>query len=146
MYEFCACARILVIFLLLGFTSFFSEMANITQTVTQTSMDVNDGLYCGCLYDVDWYIGVVLDRASALSFVWPRHEDQCWVERVNILTMIGRTYNESRGDHDRILRGLNSLGTECNEMRKFLLNFIVVTRVKRNREQTALMDYGNPLI
>ena len=34
-------------------------------------------------------------------------------------------------------------GTECNEMRKFLLNVIVVTRPKRNKEQTALMDYGN---
>ena len=36
-------------------------------------------------------------------------------------------------------------GTECNEMRNFLLNVIVVTRVKRNKEQTALMDYGNYL-
>ena len=36
-------------------------------------------------------------------------------------------------------------GTECNEMRNFLLNVIVVTRVKRNKEQTALMDYGNHL-
>ena len=88
-------------------------MAKITQTVTQTSMDVNDGSYCGCLYDVDWYIGVALDHASALFFVWPRQEDQCWVKRVNILTMIeppttfqtGRTYNISRGDHDRILQG-----------------------------------------
>ena len=32
--------------------------------------------------------------------------------------------------------------TECNEMRNFLLNVIVVTRVK-NKEQTALMGYGN---
>ena len=31
-------------------------------------------------------------------------------------------------------------GTECNEMRNFLLNVIVVIRVKRNKEQTALMD------
>ena len=31
-------------------------------------------------------------------------------------------------------------GTECNEMRNFLLNVIVVIRVKRIKEQTALMD------
>ena len=108
---------------------FVTGQANMTQAVTQTSMDVNVGSYCGCLYDGDWYIGVVLDHdkthdvfnlafmlqstASALSFVWPRHEDQCWVERVNILTMIepptptqtGRTYNITRGDHDRIIQG-----------------------------------------
>ena len=43
-------------------------------------------------------------------------------------------------------------GTEYNEMRHFLLNVIVVTlttgrvtRVKRNKEQTALMDLGNHL-
>ena len=38
--------------------------------------------------------------------------------------------------------------TECNDMRNFLLNVIIVTtgrvtRVKRNKEQTALMDYSN---
>ena len=33
-------------------------------------------------------------------------------------------------------------GTECNEMRNLLLNVIVVTRVKRNKEQTVLMDFG----
>ena len=41
-------------------------------------------------------------------------------------------------------------GTECNEMRNFSLNAIVVTTgrvtiVKRNKEQTALKDYGNHL-
>ena len=36
-------------------------------------------------------------------------------------------------------------GTECIEMRLFLLNAIVVTRVKRSKEQTALMDFGNHL-
>ena len=36
-------------------------------------------------------------------------------------------------------------GTECYGMTNFLLNVIVVTRVKRNKEQTALMDYGNHL-
>ena len=40
--------------------------------------------------------------------------------------------------------GLNK-GTECNEMRNVSLNVIVVTRVERNTEQTALMDYGNYL-
>ena len=38
-------------------------------------------------------------------------------------------------------------GTECNEMRNYLLNVIkdviVATRVERNTEHTALMDYGN---
>ena len=34
-------------------------------------------------------------------------------------------------------------GIECNEMRNLLLIVIVVTRVKRNKEQTALMDDGN---
>ena len=34
---------------------------------------------------------------------------------------------------------------ECNEMRNFLLDVIVVTRDKHNNEQTALMDYGNYL-
>ena len=41
-------------------------------------------------------------------------------------------------------------GTECNKMRNFSLNVIVVTsgwvtRVKRNKEQTALMDNCNHL-
>ena len=41
-------------------------------------------------------------------------------------------------------------GTECNEMRNFSLNAIVVktgrvTRVKHNKEQTALKNYGNHL-
>ena len=34
-------------------------------------------------------------------------------------------------------------GIECNEMRNLLLIVIVVTKVKRNKEQTALMDDGN---
>ena len=36
-------------------------------------------------------------------------------------------------------------GTECNEVRHFLLNVVVVTSAKRNKEETALMDYGNHL-
>ena len=34
-------------------------------------------------------------------------------------------------------------GIECNEMRNLLLIVMVVARVKRNKEQTALMDDGN---
>ena len=47
-----------------------------------------------------------------------------------------------------MLQVVQNNGTESNEMRNFPLNVIVVTtgrvtRVKRNKEQTALMDYGN---
>ena len=34
-------------------------------------------------------------------------------------------------------------GTECNEMRNFVMNVIVETRVNSNKEQIAFMDYGN---
>ena len=34
-------------------------------------------------------------------------------------------------------------GTECNEMRNFVMNVIVETRVNSNKEQLAFMDYGN---
>ena len=49
----------------------------------------------------------------------------------------------------KLLVGQNK-GTECNEMRNFSLNVIVVTpgrvtRVERNKGQKALMDYGNHL-
>ena len=44
-----------------------------------------------------------------------------------------------------MLQGGQNKDTECNEIRNFLLNVIVVTRVKRNQKQTALMDYGNHL-
>ena len=50
----------------------------------------------------------------------------------------------------RMLQVGQNKGTECNKMRNFTLNVIVatsgwVTRVKLNKEQTALMDYGNHL-
>ena len=59
-------------------------------------------------------------------------------------------WQRARGSMTWMLQVGQNKGTECNEMRNFSLNVIVVTtgrvsRVKHNNEQTALMDYGNHL-
>ena len=62
--------------------------------------DMSPGIYVGCLYDNNWWVGSVRSTCEeeqdveivfmhphgpARSYSWPRREDVCWVPLAHIL-------------------------------------------------------------
>ena len=73
---------------------------------------IQPGSYCACLYDGEWYIGMMLDHdndnddysvrfmhksSTGCNFVWPKHDDICWVPREHVLATIETPHTPNSG-------------------------------------------------
>ena len=86
--------------------------------------DFNPGMYVACIYDRDWYIGIVSEvsrehdeiyvkfmKREGRGLTWPKRDDKCWIPVFNWLGLVtslnvqghrGRTYIISEEELEKI--------------------------------------------
>ena len=77
---------------------------------TSTLVDVIPGSYVVCIYDSQWFIGNIVEvsdtnqdvyvkfmKQNGKSFLWPKHDDYCWVPLFHILLKVHTLEVQSRG-------------------------------------------------
>ena len=110
--------------------SFFTtvQMGGFQGIKPQESSTVEVGKYVACMYDEDWYIGVVEARseeqqdkfikfmqkgATGQSLLWPRKDDICWIPLQDVIFTVdvssakgasSRHYFLSNSDLQRVLQ------------------------------------------
>ena len=70
------------------------------------------GMYVACIYDGDWYIGIVLKVSVKYNeihvkfmtkegkcFIWPRKNNQCWVPQSNCLGQVESLVTQGHEAH-----------------------------------------------
>ena len=63
--------------------------------------DFSVGIYVGCIYDNNWYIGTIIDLSyenndilvrfmsrKSFSFYWPTNVDECWIPLQDIYLIV----------------------------------------------------------
>ena len=77
---------------------------NLVTDTASTSFNKHNchpGMYLACVYDNEWYIGIVREisedsddvfikfmKQDWVDFMWPIEEDECWVPFVNVLAQV----------------------------------------------------------
>ena len=104
---------------------------NFNPNTTVTDIEVFHFEFVCCLYEQQWWIGMVQDinkeeadvavkfmhpNGPSASFIWPRKDDICWVPNIHIickidipLTDTGRTYHLSEDTVKKITEAFNRM-------------------------------------
>ena len=74
------------------------DLVTDTASTSFNKHNCHPGMYLACVYDNEWYIGIVREisedsddvfikflKKDGVNFMWPRKEDECWVPFVNVL-------------------------------------------------------------
>ena len=104
------------------------QMGGLQGIKSQESSTFEVGKYVACMYDEDWYIGIVEARseeqqdlhikfmqkgATGHSLLWPQKDDTCWIPFQDVICTVdvpstkgasGRQYFLSNSDLQRILQ------------------------------------------
>ena len=90
-----------------------TKAVNLVTDTASTSFNKHNchpGMYLACVYDNEWYIGIVREisedsddifikftKQDGVNFMWPIEEDECWVSFVNVLAQVNSLVAQGHG-------------------------------------------------
>ena len=86
------------------------DLVTDTASTSFNKHNCHPGMYLACVYDNEWYIGIVREisedsddvfikflKKDGVNFMWPRKEDECWVPFVNVLAQVNSLVAQGHG-------------------------------------------------